>query len=555
MLINENDKKLLNLQEAVGENKKLIEEIVEQSKLLQGFGIKVVGHVTTAADLPNPEEYFKVGGNYGDAYTVGTATPYNLYIYTRSNTTNDKPFWFNIGEFPLPGPVGPQGEQGVEGPQGQRGSRWYWTELQPSGSHVIGDTWVNTKINVIYVYDGSTWQPVGSIAKGDTGPQGPQGPQGPVGPVGPQGPQGVQGPIGQSFHIDGVLTSVDQLPDPIETGRKDRGAAYLIPIDDGKGTMFTHVYVITGTDTDPSTFTWSDGGTMSGGSSIYNGTEFLQTFDVGTLKDTYVDLNNDQVISGDKKFQRLLWKTADKKEQYIGRLQMVERYGWYGGDQRFGITAAYNNSPATSTSFSNSACGIVWNPTDAYSMKLYGVNNNGITIGYTIKIDSAPGGSSYLDINGSGNSGVRITAGGKYNSDDSSSELIIGGKTTYSDYKGLYYNRHKVITEVDLPHHYRHTVEFSESALGYTNRFTSVSTNNLTIHSIEDLITVFGNTKLECSGTIEGGTSPCIGIDIGTTDDTVFFVNNKGVKQDIIHWYSIQGGSTLTITDDVSQID
>lgn len=99
---------------------------------------------------------------------------------------------------------------------------------------------------------------------------------------------------------------------------------------------------------------------------------------------------------------------------------------------------------------------------------------------------------------------------------------------------------------------YRHTVEFSESGLGYTNRFTAYSEKNTPIDSIQDLITIFGNTKLQCSGTTNRGAEPCIGIDVGTNADTTFFVNITGVKQKISNWYSTQPESTLTITDSVT---
>lgn len=99
---------------------------------------------------------------------------------------------------------------------------------------------------------------------------------------------------------------------------------------------------------------------------------------------------------------------------------------------------------------------------------------------------------------------------------------------------------------------YRHTVEFSESGLGYVNRFTAYSEKNTPIDSIQDLITVFGNTKLQCSGTVEGGSNLCIGIDVGTTADTTFFINITGVKQKISNWYTTQPESTLTITDEVT---
>lgn len=45
-----------------------------------------------------------------------------------------------------------------------------------------------------------------------------------------------------------------------------------------------------------------DGTSFGGGSKLYNGAEYLPTFDIATLKDTYVDLSTNQTIYGDKKF-------------------------------------------------------------------------------------------------------------------------------------------------------------------------------------------------------------------------------------------------------------
>ena len=99
---------------------------------------------------------------------------------------------------------------------------------------------------------------------------------------------------------------------------------------------------------------------------------------------------------------------------------------------------------------------------------------------------------------------------------------------------------------------YRHTVTFSESGLGYVNRFTAYSEKNTPIDSIQDLITVFGNTKLMCTGTIESGSYPCVGIDIGTTADTILFLGLTNTTQKLSAWYSTQPESTLTITDNVT---
>lgn len=67
------------------------------------LGIKVVGHVDA---LPIPDSTYE----YGDAYTVGTAAPYDMWIYTRADAFHSEAYWFNIGKFPAPGPQGPKGE-------------------------------------------------------------------------------------------------------------------------------------------------------------------------------------------------------------------------------------------------------------------------------------------------------------------------------------------------------------------------------------------------------------------------------------------------------------
>ena len=67
------------------------------------LGIKVIGHIDA---LPIPEGTYE----YGDAYMVGTKTPYDMYIYTRPDgNVHTEGYWFPIGKFPMPGPAGPKG--------------------------------------------------------------------------------------------------------------------------------------------------------------------------------------------------------------------------------------------------------------------------------------------------------------------------------------------------------------------------------------------------------------------------------------------------------------
>lgn len=88
-----------NLQKTVGYLLSLHKAEYEWNLL----GIKVVGHVDA---LPIPEGTYE----YGDAYTVGTAAPYDMWIYTRADEFHSEAYWFNIGKFPAPGPQGAKGD-------------------------------------------------------------------------------------------------------------------------------------------------------------------------------------------------------------------------------------------------------------------------------------------------------------------------------------------------------------------------------------------------------------------------------------------------------------
>lgn len=101
------NKEFRNLQEQVFKNMKDIQDIMDGTTVLAEFGIKVVGQVELASQLPDPSTYT---GQFGDAYVVGTAEPYDYYIYTRAFEGDETPQWFYLGKFPVPGPQGPQGE-------------------------------------------------------------------------------------------------------------------------------------------------------------------------------------------------------------------------------------------------------------------------------------------------------------------------------------------------------------------------------------------------------------------------------------------------------------
>ena len=100
MSIPELDLKKVNLQAAVGYLISLHDNEVDWNLL----GIRVIGAIDS---LPIPAGDYE----YGDAYMVGTETPYDMYIYTRPDgKVHTEGYWFPIGKFPMPGPQGPKGD-------------------------------------------------------------------------------------------------------------------------------------------------------------------------------------------------------------------------------------------------------------------------------------------------------------------------------------------------------------------------------------------------------------------------------------------------------------
>ena len=100
MSVPELDLKKVNLQAAVGYLISLHDNEVDWNLL----GIKVIGAIDA---LPIPEGTYE----YGDAYMVGTETPYDMYIYTRPDgEVHTEGYWFPIGKFPVPGPKGDKGD-------------------------------------------------------------------------------------------------------------------------------------------------------------------------------------------------------------------------------------------------------------------------------------------------------------------------------------------------------------------------------------------------------------------------------------------------------------
>ncbi len=236
------NKEFRNLQEQVLENMKNIQNIKEGSYVLDEFGIKVVAQVESIEDIPTVGDYKEQNPDweYGDAYAVGTESPYELYILTREGGIQSTDYWFNIGEFPVAGPQGPQGETGATG-------------ATPSVSMSVGSVTTldpgqsaTATVSKSGTLDAPVFTLSFSIPQGAQGIQGVQGEQGPAGPQGPQGIQGPQGPQGFLYTVVGQVSAASSLPTPSTV---DRDSAYLV----GASEPYD-VYVIIGDD--PADLEW-----------------------------------------------------------------------------------------------------------------------------------------------------------------------------------------------------------------------------------------------------------------------------------------------------------
>lgn len=194
-MIEINGKTFRNLEDQVA----YLSEALQSGKLIDELGIKVLGVYSTIeqakAAIPGPYDY-------GDAFSIGTTKPYDLYIFTR----NVEDF-INFGSFPGKGKDGKDGEQGPKGDKGDQGERG------PRGE------------------------------RGFQGPVGEQGPRGFEGKIGPVGAQGPKGDVGPAFNVKATLASTSQLPTPTQS-MQSKGTAYLIPNEAG----IKHIWVIQGED-------------------------------------------------------------------------------------------------------------------------------------------------------------------------------------------------------------------------------------------------------------------------------------------------------------------
>lgn len=237
-MITVNGKEYRNLVEQVQKNKEDIAKHYDSDRVLEDYGIKIVGSVNTVDELPDALTY---DGTYGDAYTVGVEAPYDFYVFTRPLQGETENRWLDLGQLAIEGPQGEQGPQGIQGEQGTS-TRWYTGNGAPYGSgYKDGDMYLDNYSWNVYIYESQAFKLIGNI-KGGQGPQGPQGRQGIQGIPGEPGPQGSNGVPGDAVRIIGILSSASMLPEPASVSRD---SAYVV--EDGTGQW---LYFITGIEPD-----------------------------------------------------------------------------------------------------------------------------------------------------------------------------------------------------------------------------------------------------------------------------------------------------------------
>ena len=262
---------LRNLQEQVLKNKQDIAQHYNLDRVIADWGIKIVGQVQLATQLPDPATY---EGEYGDAYAVGSQYPYNFYIWTRAdeNSGHPTPYWFNYGSISV---VGPQGPQGNPGPRGQAGRS---PKIVAGTNPTIGeegDLYINTNNGNLYQTTGGKLVLVGNIM-GPAGAAGKQGATGPAGPQGPKGAQGARGDVGGLVNIAGIVNSSDQLPLPSTIGNVTY--AYLV------GTSAPYALWVQVGET-PETSVWMNMGPLNVATMVEVGGEFQNLWNADTKVD------------------------------------------------------------------------------------------------------------------------------------------------------------------------------------------------------------------------------------------------------------------------------
>lgn len=316
-----------NIAEQVLKNKEDILKHFQRDEILADFGIRIIGQ------LQSPEELPSRGGEYGDAYAVGTKSPFDYYIWTRANNISPVDYWFNFGEIAIAGPQGPVGPQGIPGRDGKT-TKWYYVtgDYLPAGENA-GDFALDDGGDIFRLVNPSyDWEYIMNI-KGPQGPQGQKGETGPRGAQGPQGPKGEQGDVGGFINIAGIVSGEDLLPDPDLINNLT--VAYLVGSD-----APYDLWIQVGSGS--ATAQWFNAGPLNVATMVTSGGVFLNTFDA----DTKVNKVWDQG------FRRVYGITPDG-------IQVVYNVNWSPNEDEVAMFGAggrlYTNAPTEAAHCANKA--------------------------------------------------------------------------------------------------------------------------------------------------------------------------------------------------------
>lgn len=266
-----------NLAEQVLKNKEDILKHFQRDEILADFGIRIIGSVLTKEEL---DAIPTTGLKYGDAYAVGTQSPFTYYIWTRANNLSPVDYWFDFGTIAIAGPRGPQGPRGADGADGQA-SRWHFYGIPFDFPRFLeykpGDLIIDSLGTIYYCINGEEgWYEYVINTVGQTGAEGPRGYTGPQGPVGPVGPKGDTGDVGGFINIAGIVADEYSLPDPELIGNLT--VAYLV----GTATPYD-LYIQVGSTSD--TAQWFNAGPLNVATMVTVGGQYQNTWDADTKLD------------------------------------------------------------------------------------------------------------------------------------------------------------------------------------------------------------------------------------------------------------------------------
>ena len=263
-----------------------------------------------------------------------------------------------------------------------------------------------------------------------------------------------------------------------------------------------------------------DGTSFGGGSKLYNGAEYLPTFDIATLKDVYLPLVGGK-ISGDLDVEEGLISQTYAGEKIMIARSLVQGESIDGASYYRGL-------------FENTGCGYYLSSDSLY---LYAAEyNNLFYFGYSGAILST-----------TKDKGIEFRV---YK--DSTSKNTVTHKLTINK-TNVYVDDSPIITKATLV---THTVEIHYASNGSYFCFTGTSDKNTPIDSVQDLTTVFANRDLVGVGIF--GSAGLSKIHVGSSvNDTTFkkYMNNGEYTNPSEETFATVFNPTgFTITDSVSAL-